>query len=64
MSYQNKYLKYKLKYLDLKKQIGGSKPNIATAGGGGSNDQLSMCGYCLNEINGLNKNCFKQLPYK
>jgi ankyrin repeat protein len=51
MSYQNKYLKYKLKYLDLKKQIGGSKPNIATAGGGGSNDQLSMCGYCLNEIN-------------
>jgi hypothetical protein len=28
MSYQNKYLKYKSKYLELKKQVGGTHLNI------------------------------------
>ena len=51
MSYQNKYLKYKQKYLDLKKQIGGSEPNIATAGGGGPDNKSSICGFCTDIIN-------------
>jgi len=37
MSYQKKYLKYKNKYLDLKKQIGGSNFNTAPGGGLDSN---------------------------
>ena len=30
MSYQQKYLKYKKKYLDAKNKIGGSNPKIYT----------------------------------
>ncbi len=36
MSFQNKYLKYKNKYLELKKQIGGALTSNSTAGGGGA----------------------------
>lgn len=35
MSFQNKYLKYKQKYLDLKTQVGGSIVNSGSGGGGG-----------------------------
>ena len=38
MSFQNKYLKYKSKYLDLKNQIGGSAKDSGGGGGGGAKD--------------------------
>jgi WD40 repeat protein len=49
MSFQNKYIKYKNKYLDLKKQMGGSN----TRSGGGAND--SICGICQDEIDCTNQ---------
>jgi hypothetical protein len=51
MSYQNKYLKYKNKYLDLKKQIGGSLINNNKP----VNEPIPECPICMLPFNNTNK---------
>jgi ankyrin repeat protein len=54
MSHQNKYLKYKKKYLELKNQIGGSLINNTRSGGGANDTKCGFCQYeidCTNQIN-------------
>ena len=59
-SYQKKYLKYKLKYLDLKNQIGGANNVILKTGALGQisdelfDDMTSWILYSLREIMGFN----------
>ena len=51
MSYQNKYLKYKNKYLDLKKQIGGSLINNDKP----PNELIPECIICMESFNNTNR---------
>jgi hypothetical protein len=49
MSFQNKYLKYKNKYLELKKQIGGSSSSGGGAGGSNPDDITELIRQFISE---------------